>query len=344
MKLVSYSQNHEDILLWRALQHVGTGFYVDVGANDPVDDSVTKLFYDRGWNGINIEPLQEHTAALRLERPRDITLECAVGAEAGELVLYTPDLRGLATASAAVAQLHRDAGMAVAETRVPVRTLSGVFQEHAPANVHFLKIDVEGLEAEVIAGMDFVQWRPWVVVVEATVPNSQTLDISWEPRLLQAQYRAVYFDGLNRFYVAQEHEDLAAAFQAPPNVFDGFVHAQTAWLGEALEAQEAALGETRRALTTAQQDLTAMHTRLVETHNALAAATHELAITSQELAITSQGLAATREQLAQTENALEQERMQKNHLEQALQAILNSHSWRWTAPLRRVMQWAKGET
>jgi hypothetical protein len=44
MQLISYSQNNEDILLWRALKNVEKGFYIDVGANHPVDDSVTKLF------------------------------------------------------------------------------------------------------------------------------------------------------------------------------------------------------------------------------------------------------------------------------------------------------------
>lgn len=68
MKLISYAQNHEDIMLWRALKSVQNGFYVDVGANDPVLDSVTKLFYDRGWSGINIEPLSCHYDALMLQR------------------------------------------------------------------------------------------------------------------------------------------------------------------------------------------------------------------------------------------------------------------------------------
>ena len=56
MQNISYSQNYEDIYLWRLLQDVHHGFYIDVGAFDHQKDSVTKLFYDRGWSGINIEP------------------------------------------------------------------------------------------------------------------------------------------------------------------------------------------------------------------------------------------------------------------------------------------------
>ena len=41
MTFISYAQNFEDVMLWRALKHVEKGFYVDVGAQDPVVDSVS---------------------------------------------------------------------------------------------------------------------------------------------------------------------------------------------------------------------------------------------------------------------------------------------------------------
>jgi hypothetical protein len=54
---VSYAQNFEDVMLWRALRSLESGFYIDVGANDPTIDSVTKAFYASRWHGINIEPM-----------------------------------------------------------------------------------------------------------------------------------------------------------------------------------------------------------------------------------------------------------------------------------------------
>lgn len=48
----SYAQHGEDVVLNRAFKHQQNGFYVDVGAAGPVQHSVTKLFYDRGWRGI----------------------------------------------------------------------------------------------------------------------------------------------------------------------------------------------------------------------------------------------------------------------------------------------------
>lgn len=48
MPFISYAQNFEDVMLRRALRSVERGFYIDVGAADPVEMSVTKTFYDAG--------------------------------------------------------------------------------------------------------------------------------------------------------------------------------------------------------------------------------------------------------------------------------------------------------
>ena len=77
-ELISYAQNREDVYINWLLSGKNKGFYVDVGANDPVHDSVTKFFYDRGWSGINIEPINEHYKNLTKERPRDINLQIGV--------------------------------------------------------------------------------------------------------------------------------------------------------------------------------------------------------------------------------------------------------------------------
>ena len=54
MSIVSYAQNFEDVMLWRALGKVENGFYIDIGAQHPVIDSVSKAFYDNGWRGIHV--------------------------------------------------------------------------------------------------------------------------------------------------------------------------------------------------------------------------------------------------------------------------------------------------
>ena len=113
---------------------------------------------------------------------------------------------------------------------VEVRTIAEICRQFVSGEIHFLKIDVEGGERSALAGADFRNFRPWIVLVEATRPNSQEATHNeWEWLLTDAAYRFVYFDGLNRFYVAEErYSELAPSFQIPPNVFDDFIVAGAA--------------------------------------------------------------------------------------------------------------------
>ena len=227
MTFVSYAQNFEDVMLWRALQHVEHGFYIDVGANDPSIDSVTKAFYERGWCGINIEPLPSHYADLLRARPRDINLHCAAGTTNGEIEVWECDVRGWATADKSVVALHSANGHVGVFHKVPVIPLSKICAANVKGEVHFLKIDVEGFEKSVIEGMDFSHFRPWILVVESTRPNStEEAHNDWENIVISNNYLLAYADGLNRFYVAKEHSELLTVLRYPPNIFDEFTRSE----------------------------------------------------------------------------------------------------------------------
>jgi len=238
MTFISYAQNFEDVMLHRALRDVTDGFYVDVGANSPDVDSVTRAFYERGWRGINIEPMAACHAQLVAARPRDTNLPVAAADRSGTIRFFDIPGTGLSTTDAGVADQHRRAGLEVVERDVPMDTLDNILARHGGQTVHFLKIDVEGAEAAVLRGLSLEAVRPWIVVVEsASALGPEELVAAtrgvkpkqghgaWEALLTGRGYRFVYFDGLNRFYVAQEKAELAAAFEAPPNIFDDWIRA-----------------------------------------------------------------------------------------------------------------------
>lgn len=221
MAFISYSQNFEDVMLWRALKHIEHGCYIDVGAQHPVIDSVSKAFYDRGWRGIHIEPVAQYAELLRSARPDEAVLQVALSDTDGQIELNVIPETGLSTAVKAYAQRHQSERHFIhQQISVPTMTLKSALPSIGK-QVHWLKIDVEGLETQVLKGWDTETLRPWVMVVEATIPGSSETDYSlWDSIITAANYQFVYFDGLNRFYVAQEHAELAGAFHSPPNVFD----------------------------------------------------------------------------------------------------------------------------
>ena len=299
-------------MLWRALKHVNQGFYIDVGAAWPEEHSVTKAFYDAGWNGVNIEPNPAFHTLLVQERPRDINLKLALTEHAGDATLEIFENTGLSTLDAGIASLHHESGRSHLTQSVTTGTLADIWEQYVPAwqPVHFVKVDVEGLEAAVLRGNDWLKHRPWVVVVESTVPMSQIESFAdWQPLLLAADYGLAYADGLNRFYVAKEQEALLSAFQYPPNFFDHFRlyehHAAELRAGESLGAAQNAQARAEQAQNQAHQA-----ERRATDAIALALEREEQRNTSERRAIA---------------------------LENEMAALRNSYSWKITSPLRTVL-------
>jgi len=268
MTFISYAQNFEDVMLWRALGHVEKGFYIDAGAWSPDDDSVTRAFYERGWRGINIEPNPTWFGKLCEKRPEDINLQLALSDKEETLNLYVVvDVTGLSTIEAKYAEKNKEAGQPIQELPCQATTLNKLWGEHVhQTQVHFLKIDVEGAEEAVIRGNDWISNRPWIVLIESTYPNTQiSTHHLWEHFLLEANYIHVYADGLNRYYVAKEHSDLAVAFSYPPNIFDQFIlssHAQA-------EADVLLLSQQHRELFQQHHELSQQYRELSQQYHAL---------------------------------------------------------------------------
>lgn len=251
MGIVSYAQNLEDVVLWRVLGNIEHGTYVDVGAADPEEHSVTHAFYSRGWSGINIEPTAEHFEHLVAARPRDLNLQLACAREPGLVTLHAIAGTGLSTLDSTIAERHQNAGWRPEPVVVPALPLSDILRSHVRGEIHFLKIDVEGSEPAVIAGTDLATFRPWIIIVESTAPLS-TVETSgeWEPMLLGSEYEFAYFDGLNRFYVAAEQRRLIERLAIPPNVFDEYERIGDQRVRIALDFER---GESRRLLAVTER-------------------------------------------------------------------------------------------
>jgi FkbM family methyltransferase len=216
---LSYAQRFEDFHLWRALGDIENGFYVDIGAGHPVYDNVSFAFCLAGWRGITVEPNPALAELGRAVRPRDQLHEGLCGATAGEATLYLQrEFHGLSTT---IAEHARAAEKEVARpseaVTLPMTTLTALCERHAPAIFEFLKVDVEGAEADVLRGADFSKHRPKIIVVEAIKPLSLAPAWDeWEPMLARHGYAYVWDDELNRYYVAREARALAERLTEGP--------------------------------------------------------------------------------------------------------------------------------
>jgi FkbM family methyltransferase len=273
--IVSYSQNAEDIRLWRVFGTIENGFYVDIGAADPHVDSVTRLFYEHGWSGINVEP-SPCFEALSEARTRDVNLRIAIGGSDGSVPFFlTYPYLGMSTVDLSAHANVPEAIERVEEIAVPQRRLDSILREHAAdRTIHFLKVDVEGAEPQVLASSDWASFRPIVVIIEA-VQSCSTLPTheNWESLLLDAGYRFAAFDGINRFYVDRGHDDLIPILAYPISALDRFVtvsvHDSRAKLDQALEELREKTKESeglRQSLDLVQAELEQARHRLDVVH------------------------------------------------------------------------------
>lgn len=221
---ISYAQNYEDVILNRLFKSKKKGVYVDVGAYHPYDKSVTCLFSKRGWTGVNVDLCSENINRFEKHRPLDVNICAAVGSKAGVENFYVQKGTTRTTKDHSLGKSYKERGVDVEVESHAVVTLTELLKKNSILDVDFLSVDVEGSEADVFRGLDFTMIRPKVILAEATYPETDIPNWDeWEGILESANYECVYFDGLNRFYIEKNQEDIKSLFKLPPNYFDNFI-------------------------------------------------------------------------------------------------------------------------
>ena len=194
----------------------------------------------------------------------------------------------MSTGDAAIAARHKTAGFPIETRKVPSLPLSDILSRFGTKDIHWLKIDVEGMERSVIDSWLPSEARPWVVIVESTEPNSSIPNFeSWEPPLLRLGYDFVYFDGLNRFYVSAKQPQLKAAFGPGANLFDGFSLTTRSIFTRLQAAEQSALQqnlvELRQDLSKSRDDFDQQEQRAEQLQ--LAIGSRDSTIRSRDLSI-----------------------------------------------------------
>jgi FkbM family methyltransferase len=211
-----HSQYYEDYILAFVFKGTEKGYYIDVGANNPDTENVTRSFYEKGWRGVNIEPNVLRFHQIKKARPRDSNYNCGIGSAEGTMTFYLPgsNIDGLATFDKEVAdRLTRECSFEFKQVPVPVTTLNKIIEKASLPKINFISIDVEGFEQQVIESADLKKYRPEVLCIEATESLSTMPSYyKWEHLLFKNDYLFAMFDGLNRYYVHKDHTEILPLF------------------------------------------------------------------------------------------------------------------------------------
>jgi FkbM family methyltransferase len=204
------SQFGEDVVIWEILGEQTEGFFVEVGAFDGYQLSVTYALEAAGWRGLLIEPIPERADQCRMRRPNSRVVNAAIsrkGSAATAPFVVVPENDGQ------LSYLDEDTEharlMAMSSTpkkriTVPLRSLDDLLGSYE-GPIDAAIIDVEGNELDVLDGFDIERWRPRVLFLE---DNQYGRDPALADYMARKPYVSGGWVGCNRLYVHRECTDV----------------------------------------------------------------------------------------------------------------------------------------
>lgn len=172
-KKISYSQSGEDLIIDFALNtiNVKTRFYIDIGTNDPVYLNNTFLFYEKGHDGVCVEPDPMIYNSIIETRPRDISLNIGIGDsdETMTLFLMEPNtLNSFSEEEITQCMQHYPWVKKIGEKKLQVKNINRVLTELNCAlnTIDIMSIDTEGLDWEIVKSLNIKKFRPKLFCIE----------------------------------------------------------------------------------------------------------------------------------------------------------------------------------
>lgn len=167
----SYSQSGEDLIMNRALCRMGIQkpVYLDIGANDPIKNNNTYLFYTKGAHGILIEPDPVLYERIMKKRRKDKVLNLGISIEdKNEIDFYVMTNRFLNTFSYEEAHKIQSYGKDKIEKTIKVNviTIDSLIETYCLTTPNLVSLDIEGLDFEILKSINFSTFRPEVFCIE----------------------------------------------------------------------------------------------------------------------------------------------------------------------------------
>ena len=164
-----YSQFDEELVIRDFFQDRRGGFFLDVGASQPIDHSTTYYLEKHlGWSGIAIDALVQYGMSWKMTRPRSEYLVYLVTDHSGAQETFYH-----AEKDTPLSSVHKDRvvdGRTLEASAVQVEstTLDKVLDDRGIEKIDFLSMDIEESEPPALAGFDIERFRPELVCIEAS--------------------------------------------------------------------------------------------------------------------------------------------------------------------------------
>ena len=170
----SYAQCGEDMILDVILLK-SKGFYIDIGANNPIYQSNTMYFYKKGWKGINIDATPGSMKDFRKLRKRDLNIEVAIANEEKEMIFYLFEPSFYNSFNEQYPELYKD--KLIGQKSIRTTKLSSILDQYlGNPEIDFLTLDAEGYDYDILKSNNWMKYRPKVIVIEYITYIKRDLD------------------------------------------------------------------------------------------------------------------------------------------------------------------------
>lgn len=213
LKESSYSQAGEDKIIQFVLDYINKDqtlvSYLDIGCNHYKHLNNTYALYQKGYRGVLVEANPVFIDELKEMRPGDVVLNVGVaGHSADSMKFYITnadglnsfDLNSIHEASKKLEWLHVES-----EVDVPVLTMKDIIERYCGKTPDVVSIDVEGLEVDILSGLDFEIYRPKAFIIE-TINYSTKLQLNAKRSdivefMHTKGYEEYAFTGINSIFI-----------------------------------------------------------------------------------------------------------------------------------------------
>ncbi len=179
------------------------GTYIDIGANDGLTGSNSKLLEELGWTGLLVEPNPSLQNELRKNRPNAIIKQVAISNEKDvtfHCVEGKDNLHGLSRINSSTEFLEhvKIHDGKIKQVKVECRTLTQIIDESDLKDcIDFLSIDVEGHELTVLKTLNFESYKPSLICLE---DNTKGECLKCHNYLKKHGYTYIARTGVNDWY------------------------------------------------------------------------------------------------------------------------------------------------
>lgn len=195
----TFSYEGEDQLIQRFFAKVKKGFYLDIGANHPLFRSNTYNLYKKGWKGLCVDAL-DFSGLYKKFRPRDIFQIASLSSSNKKNVNF------YIAKDKTQSSLYKKAIKIHSIKKVETSSINNFLQNFKlPKEIHFMSLDIEGLELCFLKNIELKKLKIGLIVVEDKNLNIMKIEKSKIFKILHsANYVPICKTLLNTFYILPE--------------------------------------------------------------------------------------------------------------------------------------------